>query len=75
MRVKSESEVPQSCLTPSDPMYCSPPGFSVHDILQARGLEWIAIALSDDNHEDCGNVKMSVYGNSKTYETIYIVFK
>ena len=56
-------------------MYCSPPGFSVHDILQARGLEWVAIALSDDNHEDCGNVKMSVYGNSKTYETIYIVFK
>ena len=42
MKVKSESEseVAQSCLTPSDPMDCSPPGSSVHGILQARVLEW-----------------------------------
>ena len=46
MKVKSESEVTQSCLTLSDPMDCSPPGSSVHGILQARVLEWGAIAFS-----------------------------
>ena len=46
MKVKSESEVAQSCPTLSDPMDCSPPGFSVHGICQARGLEWAAIAFS-----------------------------
>jgi len=45
MKVKSESEVAQSCLTPtpSDPMDCSLPGSSVHGIFQARVLEWGAI--------------------------------
>ena len=37
MKVKSESEVTQSCLTLSDPMDCSPPGSSVYGIFQARG--------------------------------------
>ena len=46
MKVKSESEVAQSCPTLSDPMDCSPPGSSVHGIFQARVLEWGAIALS-----------------------------
>ena len=46
MKVKSESEVAQSCPTPSDPMDCSPPGSSVHGICQARVLEWGAIAFS-----------------------------
>ena len=46
MKVKSESEVTQSCLTLSDPMDCSLPGSSVHGILQARVLEWGAIAFS-----------------------------
>ena len=46
MKVKNESEVAQSCPTLSDPMDCSPPGFSVHGILQARALEWGAIALA-----------------------------
>ena len=46
MRVKSESEVTQSCLTPSDPMDCSPPSSSVHGIFQARVLEWGAFAFS-----------------------------
>ena len=45
MKVKSESEVAQSCLTPSDPMDCSLPGSSVHGIFQARVLEWGAIAF------------------------------
>ena len=46
MKVKSESEVAQSCLTLRDPMDCSPPGSSVHGIFQARVLEWGAIAFS-----------------------------
>ena len=46
MKVKSESEVTQSCLTLSDPMDCSPPGSSVHGIFQARALELGAIAFS-----------------------------
>ena len=46
MKVKSESAVAQSCLTLSDPMDCSPPGSSVHGILQARVLEWGTIAFS-----------------------------
>ena len=47
MKVESESEVAQSCLTLSDPMDCSLPGSSVHGIFQARVLEWGAIAFSD----------------------------
>ena len=39
MKVKIGSEVAQSCLTLSDPMDCSPPGYSVHGTLQARVLE------------------------------------
>ena len=46
MKVKSESEVTQSCLTLGDPMDYSPPGSSVHGIFQARVLEWGAIAFS-----------------------------
>ena len=46
-KVKSESEVAQSCPTLRDPMDCSPPGSSIHGIFQARGLEWGAIAFSD----------------------------
>ena len=44
MKVKSESEVTQSCPTLSDPMDCSLPGSSIHGIFQARVLEWGAIA-------------------------------
>ena len=46
IKVKSESEVAQSCLTLSDPMDWSPPGSSIHGIFQARVLEWGAIAFS-----------------------------
>ena len=41
-----ESEVAQSCPTLCDPVDCSPPGSSVHGILQARILEWVAISFS-----------------------------
>ena len=46
MKMKSESEVAQSCPTLRDPMDCSLPGSSVHGIFQARVLEWVAIAFS-----------------------------
>ena len=44
MKVKSQSEVAQSCPTLSDPMDCSLPGSFVHGIFQVRVLEWVAIA-------------------------------
>ena len=44
--LKSESDVAQSCPTLSDPMDCSPPGSSVHGVVQARVLEWGAISFS-----------------------------
>jgi len=47
MKVKSESEVVQLCLTLRNPMDCSLPGSSAHGILQARVLEWGAIAFSE----------------------------
>ena len=43
MKVKSKSEVAQSCPTLSDPMDCSLPGTSIHGIFQARGLEWVPL--------------------------------
>ena len=46
MKVKSESEVAQSCSTLNNPTDCSLPSSSVHGIFQARVLEWGAIAFS-----------------------------
>ena len=52
--------VTQSCLTLYEPVDCSPPGSSVHDILQAWILEWVAISFSrgssrsrDQTHVAC----------------------
>ena len=59
MKVKSESEVAQSCPTLSDPMDCSLPGSSIHRIFQARVLEWGAIAFSDSYpspYRPCGHL-------------------
>ena len=50
MKAKSQSEVTQSCPTLRDPMDCSPSGSSIHGILQARVLEWGAIAFSAITH-------------------------
>ena len=49
MKVKSESEVTQSCSILRDPMDCSLPGSSIRGIFQARILEWGAIAFSRTN--------------------------
>ena len=62
MKVKSKSEVAQSCLTLSNPMDCSLPGSSVHGICQARVLEWAAIAFSD------------IHTHMYVYMYIYIFF-
>ena len=53
MKVKSESEVAQSCQTPSDLMHFSLPDSSVHGIFQARVLEWGAISFSVSGNKTC----------------------
>ena len=60
MKVRRETEVAQSCLTPSDPMECSLTGSSVHGIFQARVLEWGAIAFFCPFHE----VHIKILGGS-----------
>ena len=50
MKVKSESEVAQSCPTLHNPMHYLLPGSSIHGIFQARVLEWVAIAFSEERH-------------------------
>ena len=52
MKVKSESEVAQSCPTLRDPMDRSLPGSSVHGSFQARVLEWVAIAFSKEEMDE-----------------------
>ena len=52
MKVKSERQVAQSCLTVCDPMDCSPPGSSVHGTFQARVLECGAIAFSETKYRN-----------------------
>ena len=50
VKVKSESEVTQLCLTLSDPMDCGLSGSSIHGIFQERVLEWVANAFSRDSY-------------------------
>ena len=57
MKVKSQSEVTQLCLTLRDPMDCSLPGSSAHGIFQARILEWVVISFS--NHHPQSSVKFA----------------
>ena len=45
MKVKSESEVAQSCSTLREPMDYNPPGSSVHGILQVKVLGWVAVEI------------------------------
>ena len=60
MKVKSESEVTQSCPTFSDPIDDSLPGSSIHGVFQARVLKWVAIAFS----------KLTIISAFKTSETV-----
>ena len=52
MKVESESEVAQLCLSLSDPMDCSLPGSAIHGIFWATVLEWGAIAFSIAHREE-----------------------
>ena len=64
MKVKSESEVPQSCSTLRDPMDCSPPGSSTHGLFEGRVLEWGAIAFSRIDliwHQNLDNLVSKLY--------------
>ena len=53
------SEVAQSCLTLCDPVDCSPPGSSVHGILQASVLEWVAISFSRGSSQPRDRTRVS----------------
>ena len=66
MKLKSESEVAQSCPTLRDPMDCGLPGCSVHGIFQARVLEWGAITFSD-----MGAGKIQWDNSAKMISTVY----
>ena len=59
MKEKSESEVTLLCLTLSNPMDCSPPGSSIHEIFQARVLEWVAIVCV---YNDLQKTIVALYG-------------
>ena len=71
MKVKSESEVAQSCPTLSDPMDCSPPGSSVHGIFQARALEWGATAALCSSH-DCIKNRFSQENSPKVDNYVFV---
>ena len=78
MKVKSESEVAQSCPTLSDPMVCSPLVSSVHGIFQARVLEWGAIAFSNIHatlYEIDNEELLYSTGNSTQYSVMTYVGK
>ena len=62
--------VAKSCLTLCDPMDCSPPGSSVHGVLQARALEWVTISFSREirlNNDKCFRINK---GQSGEWETV-----
>ena len=57
--LESESEVTRSCPTLCDPVDCSLPGSSVHGILQARILEWVAISFSRGSSQPRDRTRVS----------------
>ena len=75
MKVKSESEVAQLCLTLSDPMDCSLPGSSIHGIFQARVLEWGAIAFSVRCYSYLQIFNVSKYKNNISFIIDISVFQ
>ena len=64
-RGEGEGEVAQSCLTLCDPVDCSPPGFSVHGILQARILEWVTISFSRGSSQPRDRTQVSRIGGRR----------
>ena len=65
LKLKSENEVAQSCLTLCDPMDCTPPGTSVHEIFQARILEWVAISFSRGSSQPRDQIQVSCIGGRR----------
>ena len=61
----------QSCPTPFSPMDCSPPGSSVHGILQARILEWVAVSFT---RHQIANIRWIVEKASEFQKNIYFCF-
>ena len=59
LMVGSESEVSQLCPTVCDPVDYSPPGSSVHGILQARILEWVALSFSRGSYGPRDRIQVS----------------
>ena len=59
------SEVGQSCPTLCDPVDCSPPGSSVHGILQARILEWVTISLSRGSSQPKDRTQVSLIADKR----------
>ena len=57
LKIESESEVGQSCPTLRDPVDCRPPGSSIHGILQARILAWVAISFSRGSSQPRGRTQ------------------
>ena len=74
MKVKNESEVAQLCPTLSDPMDCSLPGSSVHGILQAIILEWVAISFSK-HMKRCSKTSRNVQDQIISQGEFYQSFK
>ena len=72
MKVKTEREVAQSCLTPSDPMDCSLPGSSVHGICQPRVMEWGATAFSPRHHYPPTKFWAALHGCTGELRTLFL---
>ena len=76
MKVKSESEVAQSCSTLSDSMDCSLPGSSVHGIFQARVPEWVASSFSRRSSQPIDRTWVShivgrCFNNKQSWKTFF----
>ena len=74
MKVKSESEVTQSCPTLSDPRDWNLPGSSIHGIFQARVLEWGAIAFSYDQPRQHIKKQRHYFINKGLSSQSYVLF-
>ena len=72
MKVKSESEVTQSCPTLSNPMDCSLPGSSIHGIFQAKVLEWGPLPSP---HSLNGELKLNANSNYSNCSNRYLHLK
>ena len=62
VRLSESESVNQLCPNFFHPMDCSPPGFSVHGILQARILEWVAIPFSRGSYRQRSNPVSQIAG-------------